>query len=75
MLLCFLTLHSTTRALTSLSARLPACPTPQVAVGHNHTIAVCSDGGVWTWGFGGYGRLGHKVQQVGSKASLLAAAV
>lgn len=24
---------------------------------------MCSDGGVWTWGFGGYGRLGHKVQQ------------
>lgn len=36
---------------------------PQVACGYNHTIAVCSDGGVWTWGFGGYGRLGHKVQQ------------
>jgi len=35
----------------------------RVACGHNHTIAVCSDGGVWTWGFGGYGRLGHKVQQ------------
>lgn len=35
----------------------------QVAVGYNHTIAVASDGGVWTWGFGGYGRLGHKVQQ------------
>lgn len=35
----------------------------QVACGHNHTICVCSDGGVWTWGFGGYGRLGHKVQQ------------
>ena len=35
----------------------------RVACGHNHTICVCSDGGVWTWGFGGYGRLGHKVQQ------------
>eukprot|EP00887_Chlorella_sp_A99_P000240 scaffold13.g240.t1 len=34
----------------------------RVACGQNHTIAVCSDGGVWTWGFGGYGRLGHKVQ-------------
>lgn len=40
----------------------------QVAVGYNHTIAVASDGGVWTWGFGGYGRLGHKVQQVGREA-------
>lgn len=37
---------------------------PQIAVGYNHSIAVASDGGVWTWGFGGYGRLGHKVQQV-----------
>jgi len=36
----------------------------QIAVGYNHTVAVASDGGVWTWGFGGYGRLGHKVQQV-----------
>ncbi|KAI7839928.1 hypothetical protein COHA_006322 [Chlorella ohadii] len=35
----------------------------QIAVGYNHTVAVASDGGVWTWGFGGYGRLGHKVQQ------------
>lgn len=35
----------------------------RVACGHNHTVCVCSDGGVWTWGFGGYGRLGHKVQQ------------
>lgn len=34
-----------------------------LACGHNHTIAVASDGGVHTWGFGGYGRLGHKVQQ------------
>lgn len=35
----------------------------RVACGHNHTVALCSDGGVWTWGFGGFGRLGHKVQQ------------
>jgi hypothetical protein len=48
-----------------LCSALPLhCP-PQLAVGYNHTIAVASDGGVWTWGFGGYGRLGHKVQQVG----------
>jgi alpha-tubulin suppressor-like RCC1 family protein len=35
----------------------------RLACGHNHSVAVCSDGGVWTWGFGGYGRLGHRVQQ------------
>ena len=35
----------------------------RVACGQNHTVCVCSDGSVYTWGFGGYGRLGHKVQQ------------
>ena len=35
----------------------------RIASGHNHSVAVASDGGVWTWGFGGYGRLGHRVQQ------------
>lgn len=34
-----------------------------VACGHNHTLAVDSDGIAFSWGFGGYGRLGHKVQQ------------
>ena len=43
----------------------------QVACGHNHTICVCSDGGVWSWGFGGYGRLGHKVQQDEMKPRLV----
>ncbi|KAI3430646.1 hypothetical protein D9Q98_005239 [Chlorella vulgaris] len=46
-----------------LIASLAEKTVTQVACGYNHTIAVCSDGGVWTWGFGGYGRLGHKVQQ------------
>ncbi|KAL6766701.1 hypothetical protein ACKKBG_A37020 [Auxenochlorella protothecoides x Auxenochlorella symbiontica] len=35
----------------------------RLACGQNHSVAVASDGGVWTWGFGGYGRLGHRVQQ------------
>ena len=45
----------------------------RVACGHNHTICVCSDGGVWSWGFGGYGRLGHKVQQDEFKPRLIEA--
>ena len=28
-------------------------------------VAVDDAGKIWTWGFGGYGRLGHKVQKVG----------
>ena len=43
----------------------------QLACGHNHTVVVASDGGVWTWGFGGYGRLGHKVQQDEMKPRLV----
>ena len=35
----------------------------KVASGHNHTIAVDDQGKFHTWGFGGYGRLGHKVQK------------
>lgn len=31
----------------------------QVAAGTNHSVALDSDGKVWSWGFGGYGRLGH----------------
>lgn len=32
----------------------------KVACGTNHTVAVDSDGFLYTWGFGGYGRLGHR---------------
>lgn len=35
----------------------------QVACGTNHTLALDADGKVWSWGFGGYGRLGHKTPQ------------
>ncbi|PKU81951.1 Ultraviolet-B receptor UVR8 [Dendrobium catenatum] len=44
------------RAISSLSGKTIT----KVACGTNHTVAVDSDGFVYTWGFGGYGRLGHR---------------
>jgi len=35
----------------------------KVACGHNHSVCVDSEGWTYTWGFGGYGRLGHKKQE------------
>ncbi|KAG0624075.1 hypothetical protein M758_3G222100 [Ceratodon purpureus] len=35
----------------------------KVACGNNHCVAADSEGFVYTWGFGGHGRLGHKVQK------------
>ncbi|KAL5706558.1 hypothetical protein ACHQM5_024709 [Ranunculus cassubicifolius] len=35
----------------------------KVACGTNHTVAVDSNGFVYTWGYGGYGRLGHREQK------------
>ncbi|KAK2978624.1 hypothetical protein RJ640_020934 [Escallonia rubra] len=35
----------------------------KIACGANHTVAVDSNGYVYTWGFGGYGRLGHREQK------------
>ncbi|CAI0435823.1 unnamed protein product [Linum tenue] len=35
----------------------------KVACGTNHTVAVDSNGYVYTWGYGGYGRLGHREQK------------
>lgn len=32
----------------------------QIACGTNHTLALDEKGKVWSWGWGGYGRLGHK---------------
>ncbi|XP_009337666.1 protein RCC2 homolog [Pyrus x bretschneideri] len=35
----------------------------KAACGTNHTVAVDANGYVYTWGFGGYGRLGHREQK------------
>lgn len=47
------------RAIAALSAKTIT----KIACGNNHTVAVDSDGFVYTWGFGGYGRLGHREQK------------
>ncbi|XP_011028966.1 PREDICTED: protein RCC2 homolog [Populus euphratica] len=47
------------RALTALARETIV----KVACGTNHTVAVDSNGYVYTWGFGGYGRLGHREQK------------
>ncbi|WCJ35135.1 Regulator of chromosome condensation (RCC1) family protein [Euphorbia peplus] len=47
------------RAIASLSGETIV----KVACGSNHTVAVDSNGYVYTWGFGGYGRLGHREQK------------
>ncbi|KAK4859553.1 hypothetical protein QYF36_007501 [Acer negundo] len=47
------------RAIASLAGETIV----KVACGSNHTVAVDSKGYVYTWGFGGYGRLGHREQK------------
>lgn len=60
----------------SIKLTYPPQPTPRaiegvladrkivnIACGHNHSIAVDDEGVCYTWGTGGYGRLGHKVQK------------
>ncbi|CAI5533897.1 unnamed protein product [Closterium sp. Naga37s-1] len=49
----------TPRAVAALAGR-EMC---KVACGINHTVAVDAKGFVFTWGFGGFGRLGHKEQK------------
>lgn len=33
----------------------------RIAAGHNHCLAYDDQGSAYSWGNGGYGRLGHKV--------------
>ena len=41
-----------------LGASVPAPNIKRVNCGQKHTIAVDADGGLWSWGYNGYGRLG-----------------
>ncbi|OIV97600.1 hypothetical protein TanjilG_12357 [Lupinus angustifolius] len=47
------------RAIASLAGETIV----KVACGTNHTVAVDKNGYVYTWGYGGYGRLGHREQK------------
>ncbi|XP_051124036.1 uncharacterized protein LOC127246614 [Andrographis paniculata] len=47
------------RAIAALSGETIV----KVACGTNHTVAVTKNGHVYTWGYGGYGRLGHREQK------------
>ncbi|KAL3640954.1 hypothetical protein CASFOL_015922 [Castilleja foliolosa] len=47
------------RAIASLSGETIV----KVACGTNHSVAVDKNGHVYTWGYGGYGRLGHREQK------------
>ncbi len=38
---------------------------PQVAGGYQHSLALRSDGTVWTWGIGNAGQLGHPEGRTG----------
>uniref|UniRef100_A0A1D1XK72 Protein RCC2 n=1 Tax=Anthurium amnicola TaxID=1678845 RepID=A0A1D1XK72_9ARAE len=51
--------QSRPRAIAAFSGKTVV----KVACGTNHTVAVDSSGFVYTWGFGGYGRLGHREQK------------
>ena len=35
----------------------------KIASGNNHSLALDGDGHLYSWGFGGYGRLGHNIQR------------
>ena len=49
---------ATPKLLTALQDKVVS----KITCGQNHSIATDMDGCAYTWGNGGYGRLGHKVQ-------------
>ncbi|KXZ45514.1 hypothetical protein GPECTOR_53g100 [Gonium pectorale] len=67
--------HSYNAKDSSIQILYEAVPTPRrvaglddvrvlrIAAGHQHCLAIDDQGSCYSWGNGGYGRLGHKVQQ------------
>ncbi|KAG1659452.1 hypothetical protein FOA52_007922 [Chlamydomonas sp. UWO 241] len=68
--------HAYNQKDSSISMAYESQPTPKIvkgvlatkivsriACGPNHTIAVDTEGSCYSWGNGGYGRLGHRVQK------------
>ena len=50
--------HAHTHAPVRLSLKVRA-----ITCGVHHSLAADESGGLWSWGDGGYGRLGHNVQK------------
>ncbi|KAL2504013.1 Regulator of chromosome condensation (RCC1) family protein [Abeliophyllum distichum] len=55
--------HGTDKEPPQTIASLAGETIVKVACGLNHTVAMDKNGYVYTWGFGGYGRLGHREQK------------
>ena len=50
----------------------PTSTIVMVAAGAEHSVAVGAEGGIWTWGYGGQGRLGHNTGEDRLEPTLLA---
>ena len=54
--------HTHTHTHTHTPAR-PSVKVRAITCGVHHSLAADESGGLWSWGDGGYGRLGHNVQK------------
>jgi alpha-tubulin suppressor-like RCC1 family protein len=51
--------NATTNRSTPVTTFVGGTNWKQVSAGYNHTAAIKTDGTLWTWGYGGSGRLGN----------------